>query len=124
MAATVTILAVSESRAVVKVTGTAANDTATIALSSLIHTTLPQTASSPKANIVRVWYSVASGGNVTIVRNSVTVLNLYGHDTISGFSLAEQNGSDVVVTFVTSAGGTAILEFSKVGGYLGSLANP
>jgi hypothetical protein len=81
-----------------------------------------QTSVAPKVNITKVWYSVSSSGDVTITRNSVAVAKLFGHDTIDCFSLAEQNTSDVVVTFNTSAGGTIILELAKVSGYGGNLA--
>lgn len=72
----------------------------------------------PLANITKVWYSVSSSGDVTITRNSVAVLKLFGHDVIDNFGLAENNSSDVVATFNTSAGGTVILEFSKIDGFL------
>lgn len=121
MAATKTVIQKSNTRAIVKIVGTAAADTATISLATdLLFTDgagTAEVASSPKANITKVYYSVSSSGDVSVVRNSVPVLKLFGHDTIEGFGLAEQNGSDIVVTFTTSAGGTIILELAKISGY-------
>ena len=71
---------------------------------------------TPKVNIPRVRYSVSSGGDVAFVRNSVTVLKLFGHDEIECLS-SEENASDITVTFETSAGGTAIIECSKIAGF-------
>lgn len=76
-----------------------------------------QITAAPQANITKVWYSVSSAGDVTVTRNSVAVLKLFGHDTLDCFGLAENNGFDTVVTFNTSAGGTVILEFTKIDGF-------
>ena len=83
--------------------------------SDLLYT--DQFLSTPKVNINKVWYSVSSSGDVTVTRNSVPVLKLFGHDTIEQFGLAENNTSDIVVTFNTSAGGTIILDISKLEGF-------
>lgn len=76
-----------------------------------------QTFDTPSANITKVKYSVSSSGNVTVVRNAVTILNLFGHDSLNEFGLAEQNTSNIVVTFSTSAGGTLFLELAKISGW-------
>ena len=116
MTITKTLIANSSSRAVVKVTGTADTDTTTISLADLAFVNeYNQTKTPGKVNITKVWYSVSSSGAVTVDRNSVTVLKLFGHDTIDCFGLAEQNDQSAVVTFSGSAGGTIIIEFSKVG---------
>lgn len=83
----------------------------------IIHITQYPTVASPKSELTKIWYSVSSSGDVTIVRNAVTIAKLFGHDTIEGFGLAEQAGENIVVTFNTSAGGTAIIEISKTSGY-------
>lgn len=114
MAITKTLITNSPYRAVFKVTATAASDTTTISLADMNYTLEGNLMTPAKANITKVWYSVSSSGNVTVVRNAVTVLNLYGHDTIECFGLAEQNNQSAVVTFNTSAGGTIIIEFAKV----------
>jgi hypothetical protein len=71
---------------------------------------------NPSVAIPRVRYSVSSSGAVTIVRNSETVLKLFGHDELETLSY-DQPTSDIVVTFDTSAGGTLIMELSKLAGF-------
>jgi hypothetical protein len=120
MTATLTIIGRKHNHATIKVVGTAASDTATIDLDTLIST--GQTVDgTPKVNLARARYSVSSSGDVTVTRNSVTVLKLFGHDEIE-CPTPEQNTHDIVVTFNNSAGGTIILEVAKVGGY--SAINP
>lgn len=116
MAVTKTIIQNSNTRTVVKIVGTASGDTSIISLASDLPAS-GQTTATPKANITKVWYSVAGTGDATVVRNSVTALKLFGSDVIDCFGLAENNGSDIVVTFTNSAGGTVILECSKISGY-------
>ena len=120
-AATKTVIQKSNTRATIKVASLTATgaDTSTISLTTdLAYTSgegTVQTVVSPKANISKIWYSVPSGGYVTITRNSVIVATLFGHDVIEGFNFAENNGSDIAIAF--SAGGTVILEINKIDGY-------
>lgn len=116
MAVTKTIISNSNTRSVIKIVGTVSGDTSTISLA----TDLPvsgQTTATPKANITKIWFSVAAAGEVTITRNTVVVAKLFGSDTFDCFGLAENNGSDIVVTFTNTTGGTVILECSKISGY-------
>lgn len=78
-----------------------------------------QTIGTPLVNICGFEYSF--GTSCTVVRNSVTILNLFGTwwgggEHTRGVGLAEQNGSDIVITTVTS-GGTLVLDLSKVSGF-------
>ena len=114
MPITKTLITNSPSRSVFKITGTADAENITIALADMIHTNSGTAVTPTKANITKVWYSVSSSGAVTVTRNSVVVLKLFGHDTIDNFGLAEQNNQSAVVAFAGSAGGTIIIEFSKV----------
>ena len=113
--ATKTIISNSNTRTVVKVASATAvgADTATIALADIVMG--GQTASSPKANITKIWYSVPAAGYVTLTRNSVIVATLYGQGEIDGFGFAENNTNDVDVAF--SAGGTVMVELAKLTGY-------
>lgn len=120
MAATVSYITKTHSRAVVKIVGTAATDTATINIANdLLFGT--QTSNSPKVSISAVAYSVSSSGDVTVARNGVIIFKLFGHDTLS-YGSSEQNTQNIVVTFNTSPGGTLILELSKTSGF--SAVNP
>ena len=75
-----------------------------------------QTFSTPAVNITNVKYSL--GGSCSVVRNAITVLNLYGTWMANndGFGLSEQNDQNIVVTFTTQ-GGTLLIELAKVGGF-------
>jgi hypothetical protein len=78
-----------------------------------------QAISTPLVNISGFQYTL--GNSCTVVRNSVTVANLFGswwgmNDQGRGFGFAEQNDKDIVLTAVTS-GGTVIIELSKIAGF-------
>jgi hypothetical protein len=120
MTATVHYMTKTHNRAVVKIVGTAAADTATIDITSDL-VVAGQTASSPKVGISGLAYSVSSSGDVTVSRNLVPVFKLFGHDTLQ-YGSNEQATQNIVVTFNTSAGGTLILELSKTSGF--SAVNP
>jgi hypothetical protein len=72
---------------------------------------------TPLVNIAGAQHSL--GGSCLVARNSVNVMNLFGTwmDKSAAFGMAEQNDQNITVTFGT-AGGTVILELSKVGGFL------
>ena len=74
-----------------------------------------------QVNIARVRYSVSSTGDVTVTRNSVVVLKLFGHDELE-CPTSEFNTFPIVSTFTGTAGGTLILEVTKVAGF--SSINP
>lgn len=116
MAITKTRIASAQNKAVFKITATAASDSVTINLAAdLIHN--GQTVNSPKVNIARMAYSCSSSGSIDISRNGVVTHKLFGHDSEFQAPSAEQNDQNIVVTFSGTAGGTLILELSKVDGF-------
>ena len=118
MAATKTVLRVNNNRAIVRIVGTTAADTATITLNSdLVGSGDALTSGgTPTANISMIKSSTLT--SITVVRNSVTVAALYGADVLDQpeFTLADQNTADIVVTFVGGAG-AIWLDITKVAGY-------
>lgn len=81
-----------------------------------------QVMTTPVVNIAELAYSCNAAGQITVARNSVVTHNLFGSDHALRAPSNEQNTFDIVVTFVTTAGGTLIIEFSKVDGF--SAINP
>ena len=77
---------------------------------------------TPKVNIAEMSYTCNAGGKITLTRNAVVTHALFG--SLIGFHAPsnEENASDVVVLFDTTAGGTLVLELSKVEGF--SSVNP
>jgi hypothetical protein len=117
MAATKTVLRVSNNRAIVRVIGTAAADTATIAFADLVGTGDALTVGgTPKANIARV--KTSSANSITLTRNTTVVAAFYGSDAIeeSDWVISDVNDQAIVVTFVGGAG-MIIVELSKIDGY-------
>jgi len=80
------------------------------------------TQASPKVNIAEMSYSCNAAGDITLTRNSVVTHKLFG--TAVGFHApsSEQSDQNIVVLFTTTAGGTLMLELSKVEGF--SAINP
>lgn len=118
MAATKTVLRVTNNRAIVRIVGTTAADTATISLSTdLVGAGDALTSGgTPTANISMIKTSTLN--SITVVRNGTTVAALYGADVLDQpeFTLADANTSDIVVTFVGGAG-AIWLDITKVAGY-------
>jgi hypothetical protein len=118
MAVTKTVLRVNNNRAIVRLIATASSDTATITLNSdLVGSGDALTAGgTPAANIVQAKSSTAN--SISIVRNAVTVSQLFGVDLVDQpeFVLADQNTSDIVVTF-NGGGGMLLLDITKTAGY-------
>lgn len=118
MAVTKTVLRVNNNRAIVRLVGTTAADTATITLNSdLVGSGDALTSGgTPAANIVVAKSS--SLNSISIVRNGVTVAHLYGDDIIDipEFMLSDQNTSDLVVTF-NGGPGMLLLNINKIAGY-------
>lgn len=81
-----------------------------------------QVMSTPAVNIAEMSYSCNAAGQITITRNSVVTHNLFGADHAFHAPSNEQNTFDIVITFVTTVGGTLVIEFSKVDGF--SAINP
>ena len=117
MAATKTVLRVSNNRAIVRVIGTAAGDTATIAFADLVGSGDALTVGgTPRANICRV--KTSSANSITLSRNGTLVAAFYGSDAIeeSDWVISDVNDQAVLVTFVGGAG-MIIVELSKISGY-------
>lgn len=109
-----TVLKKTPIHCVIAVSGSGATET--IDLDTTLSTT-GQTASSPKANISAIHWSVPSG-NATITRNSVQLWALTGarEFDFNGFSDIREQGSNIVVV-TPAGGGTVIIEVVKVSGY-------
>jgi hypothetical protein len=118
MAVTKTVLRVNNNRAIVRLIATASSDTATITLNSdLVGSGDALTAGgTPAANIVIAKSSTAN--SISIVRNAVTVAQLFGVDILENpeFSLTDQNTSNIEVTF-NGGGGMLLLNITKSAGY-------
>ena len=69
------------------------------------------------ASIKRVMWS--TGGSISVTRNSVPLLSLHGSGDMrlsdSGYSIANNSTSDIVITVTTS--GSAVFEVSKQATY-------
>ena len=118
MAATKTVLRVNNNRAIIRVVGTAASDTATISLATdLVGSGDALTSGgTPTAIISKVKTSTAN--HVHITRNSVNVATFFGSDVIdeSDWVLTDQPTHDIVVTFNGGAG-MVLIEIAKISGY-------
>lgn len=116
MAATVSVLKLTQVHGVVKVRGTGAG---TIALATTLKKST-ETATSPVVHIKSITVSLAGGTAATISRNGQTLwtLNDQGSSFLdfAGWSDNEEAASDIVVTF-TGGDGTVVLELMKVSGY-------
>lgn len=116
MAATVSVLKLTQIHGVVKVRGTGAG---TIALATTLKKS-SETVATPVAHIKSIYFSLATGTSATIVRNGQTLWTLNdqgaGWLDFAGFSDNEESGSDIVVTF-SGGNGTVILELAKISGY-------
>lgn len=115
MAATLTILKLTNISAVCSISGTGA---ATIALATDL-LKAGETAATPKVDIKAIWGACVSGTGNTIVRNSHTLWDLTNipfHFQFDGWNDNRDRTSDIVVTLGAS-GGTIILELIKKDGY-------
>ena len=122
MAVVKTILKKTHQEAVVKVSGTAA--TATISLASdLLPTNQALTSGgTPRVNIIGAHWTGANGCAITITRNSVVILNASADQPTNfdfeglGFVDNVENASDIEVA-VSGASGQIYLQLRKVDGY-------
>lgn len=122
MAVVKTILKKTHQEAVVKVSGTAA--TATISLASdLLPTNQALTAGgTPTVNIIGAHWTGANGCVITVTRNSVVILNANGDQPTNfdfeglGFVDSVGNTSDIEVA-ISGAAGQIYLQLRKVNGY-------
>ena len=122
MAVVKTVLKNANQESIVKVAGTAASATITLA-TDLLATTQALDGGTQTANIFGVTWTGASGGIVTITRNSVVVMTLQA-DAAGMLEFGGQNmipdtignTSDIVVT-ISGAQAECWLKIRKVGGY-------
>jgi hypothetical protein len=107
----------TETKAVVKVWGTASADTITLATELLSPTMIVQ--GTPTVNIIGVTWFVTDGASdsVAVVRNSIPVFNLTknGQFDLKDISDDTANTSDIVVN-ITGTGG-CYLTLRKTAGY-------
>jgi hypothetical protein len=109
-----TVLKNTHTEAVVKITGTG---TASIPLSSLAFGDETYTAAKASVEIRKVWVSQPPTQEVTVTRNSVAVLQLFGSAELSDdqYKISDQASQDISV--VTAGDGTVILTLRKSGGF-------
>lgn len=111
MAIVKTIIKNTHLEAVVKFVGTG---TSTLTLAEL--KLALETAGAYAVDIVRAQYATQPTTKISVTRNAVDVLQVFGGGTIEpGGRLAEQNTQDIVVTSVGD--GTLLLTLRKVGGF-------
>ena len=124
MAGVKTVLKLTHTDATVKVTGTTANDTATIGVDSDLKLSSDVTTGAAwDVTIEKMLWSNSpvAGAYMTVVRNSELIAQLFssGEMDLSAKGMADdrQSGKDIVVTFVGGSGGVIYLKFKKRTGY-------
>lgn len=97
--------------ATVKVTGSGTITLASLGLAD-------ETLATPNVSIHEVMFSCDPTKTLKIVRNGVDALSLTGTDhwSFNGMAIAENPGSDIVVTS-TDANSTVVLVVRKISGY-------
>lgn len=122
MAVAKTVLKKAHQEAVVKVAGTAAAATISLA-SDILHTNQALTVGgTPTVNIVGMHWSGAIGSSITVVRNGVTILAIMAEQANNfdfeglGFVDSVESTSDIVVT-IAGAEAAIYLQLRKVAGY-------
>ena len=118
MAAVKTVLKKTTNKVIVRITATAANDTATIDLQTdckMTNETLVAGADSQLVNIAEVFWTTDS--SVKLERNGVLVGDFHGGGQIveAEWVITDQQSKDIVVTF--AGAGTIMLVLSKVAGF-------
>jgi hypothetical protein len=117
MAVTVDVLKLTQVQGVVAVRGV--NATGTIALATTLKKDT-ETQSSPEANIKSLQWTLGSGVEATLTRNSKVLYTMtgYGQVDMYGWADTDENGSDIEIAIDNGGtGGTVIVECSKVSGY-------
>ena len=122
MAVVKTILKKTAQEAIVKVAGTAASATISLA-SDLLPTTQALTVGgTPTVNLVGAHWTGATGATITVVRNTVPILTIPADQPTQfdfeglGFVDTINNTSDIVVT-IAGAEAQVYLVLRKVDGY-------
>lgn len=115
MAATKTVTKLTTTDAIVRIVATAAADTSTIDLSTDLKMTNETLATDQSVYVTAVLTS--TNDSVKLVRNAVTVADLYGSNQFleAEWALVDQSTHDIVVTF--AGPGTIIMHLKKVAGY-------
>lgn len=122
MAVTKSVLKAAEVEAVVKVAGTAASATISLA-TDILGPNQVTSGSTQTVNIAGISWTGAAGSQIQIVRNSVVVATLIG-ETAAQFDFAGQmmtpdtveNTKDLVVT-ISGAQAECWIRLKKAGGY-------
>ena len=117
MAVTVDVLKLTQVQGVVAVRGV--NATGTIALATTLKKST-ETQSSPEANIKSLQWTLGTGVEATLIRNSKVLYTMtgYGQVDMYGWADTDENGSDIEIAIDNGGtGGTVIVECSKVSGY-------
>jgi hypothetical protein len=122
MAVVKTVLKKAHQEAVVKVAGTAAAATISLA-SDLLHTNQALTSGgTPTVNIVGAHWTGAATSAITVVRGGVTILSIVADQPNNfdfeglGFVDTVGNTSDIVVT-ISGAEAAVYLRLRKIAGY-------
>jgi len=115
MAATVSVLKLTQTHGVVKVRGTGQG---TIGLASTLKKDTEST-TSPVVNIKSIsWSMEDTAASAKITRGGTDIFYMcnWGHLDFLGFADNEENDEDIVIEF-SNGKGTIILEMLKVSGY-------
>jgi len=122
MAVTKTVMKNTNQETIVKVTGTAASATISLAVDCLASTQALTAGGTPTANIVGVMTTGLLTSSATITRNSVNVLSFAPENSVNfnfegnGFVETTNNTSDVVLT-IAGAEATVYVTLRKISGY-------
>ena len=115
MTAIVSYIAKIHNRAVVKIIGTAENDTATIKLTDLC--VIGQTCLNPQVAISQVAFSLAADSQATVSRNNVVGISGYSGYVVSGYS--GDSGFLYISGYSGVSGYSGYSSYSGVSGYSG-----
>jgi hypothetical protein len=122
MAVVKTVLKKTHQEAVVKVAGTAASATISLANDLLPSTQALTVGGTPAVNIIGAHWTGAPTSTITVVRGGVTVLSITADQPTNfdfeglGFVDTVGNTSDIVVT-VAGADAAVYLQLRKIDGY-------
>ena len=127
MAVTKNIVKNDHMRAVVHISGTAAGDTTSVTLASLVNTAQSETSSGTlKAKLAYAWATCDNAASsVTVTRNSTKIIQFNGYAEWPASqqlpALAIQEDQDFTVTF--NSPGVIILDIRKGDGYVSPNTN-
>jgi len=118
-----TVLKTIQNKAVIEITLDAAGSETIDLQTDVLCASQAVSGATQEVDIDSVKFSVQPTQLATVTRNSVNVLQLYGvdHWQFDGYSINQQNTSDIVVTL--AGAGTVILELAKKSGYTTTVPN-